>query len=223
VNDKLSLACGFDGADAAGAPGVRALATPCLAGPPEHTRGAARRLARQALAEALAQALACEPRHIQITDQRGQAPRALWHAQAPRDARRAALLAATGLSISHAPGCSLIAWHADGAVGVDLQPTDAANALPLEEMQRIAALYLGPEVCRALHADGPTVFSDRWAAHEARLKCLGVALQEWSPALQARMQACATRALRRPDTLAGSPRWSAAVAWRRRADRPASR
>ena len=217
------LVCCFEGDDAADAPSVRALATPTLAGPPEVTRAAARQQARQALAAALAEAIDCDAQDIELSSQRGQPPRARWRASAAPDPRRAAWLASAGLSISHAPGWSLIAWRAHGAVGVDLQTRLAPDDLPAAELQRIATLYLGPDfwsnrppalVDLSNIAIYNIAFIKLWVAHEARLKCLGEPLQEWSPALQARLAACVAQPLRwaaeptSPDATA----WVAAVA-----------
>ena len=109
-------------------------------------------------------------------------------------------------------------------MGVDLQHRLDRDDLPAAELQRIATLYLGPDfwpnrppalvdLCnRAIYN---IAFIKLWVAHEARLKCLGEALQEWSPALQARLTACVAQPLHwaaeptSPDVTA----WVAAVAW----------
>jgi 4'-phosphopantetheinyl transferase len=209
-------ACRFDGDHARGAPRVLAVPTP-TGGGPEAERTAARQLARQALAGALAQALGCAPHDIAITGQRGTPPRA--HA-APGAAAPAlaARLGAIGLSISHARGLSLVAWHAGGPVGVDLQRVDEASFGPAPERARLAALYLGPDfesnsppalAGQAQAATDLIVFAARWTAHEAALKCLGEPLREWSPALQARLARCPARPLAVP----GAAHWAAAVAY----------
>lgn len=105
-------------------------------------------------------------------------------------------------------------------LGVDLQ---AITALPATECLALAQLYLPPEdqfTLQALQTAGlredalPRHFAQAWALHEARLKAAGLALTEWSPALQAALQPIEARPLRLPD----AP-WArahvAALAWRR--------
>ena len=189
-----------------------AVPTPAHGGSPEAVRGAARRLAREALCAALACELGCAAQDIAITDQRGEAPRA--SADEPALAAR---LAVIGLSISHAPGLSLVAWRPAGAVGVDVQAVDEVATLAADERERTARLYLGPvswpnrpsaRAGKAPTAIDSIVFAQRWAALEARLKCLGERLQEWSPDLQARLAGCTVHGVNLP-----AP-WAAAVAWR---------
>ena len=189
-----------------------AVPTPTHGGSPEAVRGASRRLAREALCAALARELGCAAQDIAISDCRGGAPRA--HAGEPALAAR---LAAIGLSISHTPGLSLAAWHFGGAVGVDVQAVDDVAAIAPEELDRLARLYLGPDswpnrppdlADKAPAAIDLIVCAQHWAAHEARLKCLGEPLQEWSPALQARLAGCTAHGVDLP-----AP-WAAAVAWR---------
>lgn len=191
--------------------------TPAGGPHPEAARALARRLARQALAAALAHELGCAAHDFAITDRRGEAPRAV--PQAGCAPALAARLAATGLSISHAPGLSLVAWHPAGPVGVDVQALSEAEAIAPEDQARLAALYLGPDSIpdqaaalsrQAQAAINTIVFAHHWATHEARLKCLGEPLREWSPALHARLLACRASAIALP----GVARWAAAVAWR---------
>ncbi|QTD45732.1 hypothetical protein [Ottowia testudinis] len=214
-----ALACDFDGAALPGAPRVLALAVPAGQSP-EATRRHARQLARAVLADALGAWLGCDARAIAISDVRGQAPRATLVTAAPQTAW-ADRLAATGLSISHAPGLTLAAWRPAGAVGVDVQALHEAP-MDAEEAQRVAALYLGPNSVpnhprvvekQARTAIDIAAFTAAWAAHEARLKCLDEPLQEWSPALQARLAACQVRPLIIPAAAGGGRRWQAAVAW----------
>ena len=106
--------------------------------------------------------------------------------------------AGVGLSFSHETGLSLLAVHFTGPVGIDLLreqalPTDA------EEIAGLAAAYLGPEITEKLRLTAalvrPTAFAAAWTAHEAALKCLGLPLQEWTPALAAELARCRTQAL----------------------------
>lgn len=209
------MACGFDRDDAPGAPRVRALAAPAGGhGRPEAMRAAARQAARAALAAAVARELGCAPDALVISDRRGAPPRATLATSAPADAGLAARLAATGLSISHAPGLSLIAWRLGGAVGVDAQavPRDA----PVPDLLRTAALYLGPDAAATLAQQAQDAFifeafTRAWALHEARLKCAGQPLAEWTPALGQALAPLHAVPLRLPPWAA--PKYAAALAW----------
>lgn len=195
-----------------GAPRVLAIATHLPhAGSPEHARQHARALARAALRRALADAWGCAPAALAISDQRGQPPGLGW---AGTGAAPAAL-ATTSLSISHAPGLSLAAWCLQGCVGVDLQamPQQSSRA----ELLHTAGQFLPPDSIETLAKqaqDAPFIeaFTDRWAAHEAALKCLGQALTEYHPALATRLAGVRPASLRLPGWAA--PDLVAALAWR---------
>ncbi|MBS0509494.1 MAG: 4'-phosphopantetheinyl transferase superfamily protein [Proteobacteria bacterium] len=181
------------------------------AGSPEQARQHARALARAALRRALADAWGCAPQALTISDQRGQPPRLGW---AGTGAAPAAL-AGTGLSISHAPGMSLVACYEQGSVGVDLQamPLQASRA----DLLRTASLFLPQNSVETLAKQTPgasfmEAFTDRWAAHEAALKCLGQALVEYHPALAARLAGVRTARLALPGWAAAD--LVAALAWR---------
>lgn len=219
-----ALDCSFEGSARPGAPRVLAIAIPAQPGPPEATRAAARQQARAALAEALGAWLGCGAAAITISSERGQAPKATLARAEPGDAALAATLAAIGLSISHAPGLTLVAWHPRGAVGVDVQSLDDAPA-DAAERQRLAAQYLGKHLAssratalggQSLTAITKIAFARAWAAQEARLKCLNEPLREGSPALAARLAQCLTLPLALPAARANCDRpvWVAAVAWR---------
>ena len=125
------------------------------------------------------------------------------------------------VSISHGAGLSLVAWGINLQIGVDLVDlAQLGDALP-QTLADTAALYLGRKVAKRLHREGTTPalwrrrFAQAWARYEASLKCLGLTLDEWTPAMQARLSGCATAVLALPVGLPGdSARWVAAVAWR---------
>ena len=203
--------CRFDGDRRPGAPRVWAIDTPrATAACPEAQRQHARRLARIALCEQLAPQWGCAPRQLAVTDERGEPPRLRWLGPGAAPAA----LAGSGVSMAHASGVSLLAWHPNGAVGVDVQPLPT-NA-PAHELVRTARLYFEPNwpVAGAEQAQPATIFeafATRWVAHEARLKCLGLPLLEWSPALAERLAPV-------PDAPLALPAWAprdcaAAVAW----------
>ena len=204
--------CRFSGCDAAGAPEVWALrqGTDPRA-TPEGARARMRQAARDALRARLAAAFAVPAAAIFISAQRGEAPRAHWQAHA--QAGDAALVA-PGVSISHDTGVSLIAWHGAGPVGVDVArpPADADAA----ELAGVAQLYLEPNrpsapAYQAQAAMNIGAFMQRWACHEARLKCAGLGLVEWSDALAARLAGILAVAVELPPWAGDA---AAAIAWR---------
>ena len=196
-----------------------------------------RQLTAEEKAALLAAELGCAPSALQITNQRGQAPRvsvvppvraSSAQAQVAEQAGDqlaepwAKQLAPVRLSIAHAAGWSLVAWHR-GPVGVDLQDRAAQQGMDAAERRRLSVLYLGQDegsnhalahAGRAPEAIKNEAFAARWAAHEARLKCLGQPLQEWSPTLQAALAGCTARSLTLPVPMAdAAPGWAGAVAW----------
>ena len=181
--------CSFAGWQTPGAPRVWALPTP-----PGTARDMVRALARDELAELLGEAMG-EPRgKVALTNVRGEPPRAPGRPD-------------LHLSLSHAEGLSLLACHS-APVGVDVQ------ALPVQADAATAALFLGPNWHLAQSAQAPTAsisiaFETAWTQHEARLKCAGEPLVEWSEALAARLAhyRCA------PLQSAALSGWCAALAW----------
>jgi 4'-phosphopantetheinyl transferase len=109
-----------------------------------------------------------------------------------------------GLSISHEGALSIAAIHLHGPVGVDMlhtQSPDNALALTLD--------YLGPDAAQALTVaapeDRPAAFAAAWSAHEARLKCRGIGMQEWDD--NPLLAACRVATLVLPEGLAGTLAW----------------
>ena len=210
AEDALALArCRFDGWDAAGAPEVWALPQPDRAqAHPEDERAHQRQAAREALRARLAAVFGVATEDIAISRQRGAAPRVSAHVG---DSTR---WANVGLSIGHAPGLSLIAWHTGGAVGVDVQAVP--RAAPVPDLLRTAALYLGPDTATTLarQAQDASIFeafTRAWTLHEARLKCAGQPLVEWTPALGQALATLHAVPLHLPPWAA--PKYAAALAW----------
>lgn len=162
--------------------------------PPTPLRDTARRLVRQALVEALAARFGCPPAELAVLTTPGQAPRLAGAGQ-------------VGLSFAHEPGCSLFAARRDGPVGVDLL---RLPEIPdwLAEIPALARDYLGPAVAGRLAAlpiaARAAAFTDAWTRHEAALKCLGLGLEEWQPALVQRLGACRVHRLALPPGLVGA-------------------
>ena len=160
-------------------------------------RETVRQLVRRVLQEILSQRLGCAREEIQ------------WLASPGQPLQLAAPHQQIGLSFSHEAGCSLIAINLAGPVGIDLL-LQSENPAWQDEIPQLAADYLGPQVAAQLNrstaASQTRQFAIAWAAHEARLKCLGLALSEWTPALGEQLAHCRTQAL------ALSPNYLAAVA-----------
>ncbi|HEY3432986.1 MAG TPA: 4'-phosphopantetheinyl transferase superfamily protein [Rhodocyclaceae bacterium] len=146
--------------------------------PNTQDRTQARRLVRSALVELLAAKLGCDRADIQLIDQPGQAVRLAL----PRDKGKS-----LGVSISHEPGLSLLAINLHGPIGIDLM--QCPEAPPWQtEIPQLARDYLGPDIARELANLPPQaqalLFAKYWTQQEARLKCLGLGLEEWSVARQ---------------------------------------
>lgn len=165
--------------------GVHLMAIPT---PADLRREAVRRIVRQALAQRLAGLLDTGVEELgSLIGPPGQAP------------RLAAPWSRVGLSLSHEPGLSLAAVRLHGPVGIDLVRLGAA----LPELARLSRDYLGPATAAMLaarpEAERQTAFAAAWTTHEARLKCLGLALDEWSPALARRLAHCRAAPLTLPE------------------------
>ncbi|MFM9901691.1 MAG: 4'-phosphopantetheinyl transferase family protein, partial [Polaromonas sp.] len=95
------------------------------------------------------------------------------------------------IAISHMPGLSVAAICTHGPVGVDVMENPTQG---LPGWAQVAHDYLGPLTEKALQHTPPThrpaAFAQAWVSLEARLKCLGLGLTEWTPALEQRLTAC---------------------------------
>lgn len=109
------------------------------------------------------------------------------------------------LSLSHAEGLSVAALHMDGPVGVDVMRV-LPDALP--DWAAVARDYLGPPTCDQLAAVAPAqrawAFAQAWTRWEAGLKCLGLALTEWTPGLAQRLALCRITPLALPAPYCGA-------------------
>jgi len=155
-------------------------------------RAVARLAARLAASQALATLLGQPFGAVQLHAPPGQPPEVLGRPD-------------IGLSFSHEAGISLVAVNLDGPIGVDVVQASAPD-----DWQAVARDYLGPQAL-ALGAAG---FAPAWAALEARLKCCGLDLHEWSAEREQRLlAACLSLPLALP--CAADP-WVGALAWPRR-------
>lgn len=135
-------------------------------------RPEARALARRAIIALLADWLSVPHEQIKLPATPGQAQRI--------DLGQHPAIDLPGCSISHEAGLSLAAINLHGPIGVDLmRPRD------IPDWAALARDYLGPATARALAACAPAqranALARAWTAREASLKCLGLALAEWTP------------------------------------------
>ncbi len=164
---------------------------------PAFQRAAARRFARRVLL------------------QRAGAATATRWLGLPRGAR-----GAQGVSFSHEADASLLAWCPTGEIGVDLVDLDSLALASPRELVATAALYLGPDwasevAARTLASGSHIHFALGWASLEARLKCLGMGLDEWQPARDQRLSKTGVVKIRVMECDGQtSKRWIGCVAWR---------
>lgn len=156
------------------------------------TPGESRVRAARMIREAIRETLARQALPARLADEPGEAPRLIL----PDGGR-------IGLSISHSEGLSIAAIALDRAVGVDLvRIKDQSDALV------VARDYLGPAAATRIAAiprpERASAFALAWSAQEAKLKCLGLPLTEWSEALETRLSRCAVQPLALPEAWAGS-------------------
>jgi 4'-phosphopantetheinyl transferase len=158
-------------------------------------REAARRDIRQALRAALAILLGVDPAAIDLPAAPGEAPYAIVHAAgAPRR---------IALAISHDEALSVAAISLMGAVGIDVM-----RVAPVPEWEALARDYLGPDAASTLAgldaSARPTALAQGWSAREARLKCLGLGLDEWRADEAPMLAHCACLPLALPDAYVGT-------------------
>jgi phosphopantetheinyl transferase len=148
---------------------------------PNAEREAARRALRQAVVQQVQQPCGFTVSSMQIDNIRGQAPRIHGAAQPPY------------LSFAYEGHWAVCALHPSQPVGIDLVRISHASwqDQPAHWLQ-LAADYLPPasashiahtaHIAHIAHAAPPLQmqgFAQAWATHEAKLKCLGWALDEW--------------------------------------------
>lgn len=164
--------------------------------PDSTLRDAARAQMRGALREVLSLQLGCTPESVVLQSIPGQPLRI----EQPSHGQN------IGLSISHEAGLSVAALRRNGPVGVDI-----LRIAPAFDWQAVARDYLGPKaVCRITSqpkSEQPLAFAREWTRLEAGLKYLGLALQEWNPALAQQLENCRFRKLALPTRLCGTVAW----------------
>jgi 4'-phosphopantetheinyl transferase len=155
------------------------------------TRDVARHSIRHALADTLALACHCPLAQVQLQSEPAQPVRVTIPGHR------------LALSLSHETGLSLAAIRVGGAVGIDVMRID-------EELdwKPVARLYLGTSVSAEIGCKPRSrqayFFAQAWTAWEASLKCCGLAISEWNPALAGTLAQCRVQALEVPAGFAGS-------------------
>ncbi|MBR7798762.1 4'-phosphopantetheinyl transferase family protein [Undibacterium fentianense] len=147
-----------------------------------HDRTISRTSLRAAVKQFLGLACAVDKDKIQLHAEAGQAP----YAQV--DGER------IFLSFSHDQNYAVAAIHRYQNIGIDL----LATAIDFD-WREVARLYLSPVDNQGI-ANAPEElqakeFAACWAIHEARLKCCGLALQEWSAELDVQLNQCEVHVL----------------------------
>ena len=132
-------------------------------------RAEARARIRLALRELVAAQLGLEAQRIALHCAPGSAPRLLIDG-AP---------AAAGMSIAHDGRVSVAAYHPHGPIGIDVMQVQETP-----DWFIVARDYLGPKAGALLTATLPgkraLAFAQAWTRREASLKCLDLALSEWT-------------------------------------------
>ena len=168
-----------------------------MATPDSPLRDTARTQVRSALREVLGLQLGCAPETIQLMSVPGQALRV----ELPGHDIRT-----IGLSTSHEAGLSVAAIRRHGPVGIDIM-----RITPAFDWQAVARDYLGPLALQRIASQAgheqPQAFAREWTRLEAGLKCLGIGLQEWCPALAQRLESCRMMALDLHTGLCGAVAW----------------
>ena len=140
----------------------------------------ARAQAHEALRHLLSQCLGVAPQQVPLVFRPGRAPAVAGRWQG----------LGLSVSMSYALGMAAIGLCAGACLGIDL-----AVVAPLPDWEPVAQCYLGAQVARQLALASPAqrdqCFARAWAAMEARSKCLGMGLQEWSLARQQRLDTTA--------------------------------
>lgn len=145
----------------------------------EPGRAGLRRQVRQLLSELLSHYLEQPADRLGLVFEAGQQPRlaARWQGLS------------LSLSLSYCDELALVGLCPGASIGIDL-----AAVTPLPDWEGVARLYLGPQAAAKLAGLGADArarqFAQDWAGMEAASKCLGLALEEWTPARQQRLQAC---------------------------------
>jgi 4'-phosphopantetheinyl transferase len=157
-------------------------------------RETARPAIRAALTDALAAQYGVTPDRVLLHSPSGDAPWAT--VELDTGPRRVAL------AISHDGELSVAAFSFADAVGIDV-----SQVVPVPDWEAVARDYLGPAAVQTLAAlpfdTRDAAFARAWSEHEARLKSLGLQLEEWRAERASLLAACTCLPLALPAGYAG--------------------
>lgn len=130
---------------------------------------------RQALIKVIAAARNLNERDVHLHTEEGHAP----HAETGVGAQCRNYY----LSITHEDKYAMAGISSASQVGIDIVKMSS-----LFDWKHTANLYLGEAATQVIESSPVNqqfqIFLQAWASHEARLKCLGLTLQEWSEELE---------------------------------------
>ncbi len=139
------------------------------------TRDDARVQIRQALIKVIAAARNLSERDVHLHTEKGHAPHAVIGVGVQ--------CCNYYLSITHEDKYAMAAISSAGQIGIDI-----VKMTSFFDWKPTANLYLGEAAAREIESSRIDqqfqFFLQAWAIHEARLKCLGLSLQEWSEELE---------------------------------------
>ena len=162
-----------------------------IAAPDSGDRSIAREKIRAALRDVLGSMLRLAPEAVPLLSRPGESLRL----DLPG--------AAVGLSVSHERGMTVAAIRPHGAVGIDLMRIEE-----LPDWEAVASDYLGAQACLRLREIAPeyrtVAFAREWTLFEARLKCHGLALDEWTLEREASLRPCHAALLELPQEFVGA-------------------
>jgi 4'-phosphopantetheinyl transferase len=142
-------------------------------------RADARLQIRQALIKVIAAAWGLTENEIHLHAEKGQVPYAVVGGKT--------LERTVHLSIAHEDQYALAAICVANSIGLDV-----VKISDIFEWKDTAVLYLGESIAQDISTKPADqqfdIFLRAWASHEARLKCLGLGLQEWSEELEQQLQ-----------------------------------
>ncbi|WNO06534.1 4'-phosphopantetheinyl transferase family protein [Rhodoferax mekongensis] len=149
-------------------------------------RAEARKLARATLREAVQHHFGCDAKAVSVETVSGKAPLVKIGRQRVH------------VSFSYEQDWAFIALDVRRPIGIDVTFINH-EAEWLEECVRVAKEFLPPAISRRIEGlaglERATAFAEEWALHEAKLKCMGLPLQEWTSELEVRLSGMRTGSL----------------------------
>ena len=141
-------------------------------------RAEARKLSRATLQDALQHHFGCDANAVSVETASGNAPVVKVGRQRVH------------VSFSYEKDWAFIALDMCSPIGIDVTFIHH-QAEWIEECAKVAREYLAPAISRKIEGlaglERAIAFAEEWALHEARLKCRGLPLQEWTSELEVRL------------------------------------